>query len=108
MMISGASVAVAAASMFYSPKRRTEDVLFDDSGYKFEDPSSSKAILSGTSFDDEREDVRSRKQGKDDGTHGKINLDGFGFENATRDEVQFLLDQGHSIDEVHKILGDNE
>jgi hypothetical protein len=108
MMISGASVAVAAASMFYSPKRRTEDVLFDDSGYKFEDPSSSKAILSGTSFDDEREDVRSRKQGKDDGAHGKINLDGFGFENATRDEVQFLLDQGHSIDEVHKILGDNE
>tara|TARA_B100001105_G_scaffold2114_1_gene1514 strand:- start:5205 stop:6083 length:879 start_codon:yes stop_codon:yes gene_type:complete len=108
MIISGVSVAIAAASMFLSPKKRTEDVLYDDSGYVFEDPSSSKAILSGTSFDDEREDVRARKQGKDDGAHGKINLDGFGFENATRDEVQFLLDQGHSIEEAHKILGENK
>mgnify|MGYP000568976658 CR=1 FL=1 len=58
-------------------------MLVDDSGYRFDDPEASKAILKGTSFDEDAEDARARTKGRDDGSHGAIRLDGFGFESTS-------------------------
>ena len=108
MVISTISLALAGASMFLQPRKGTDEVLVDDSGYKFDDPDSSLAILKGTSFDEGAEDARARTEGRDDGSHGAIRLDGFGFESSTRDEVQWMLDQGHTMDEVRAELGEEE
>ena len=94
--------------MFLQPRKGTDEVLVDDSGYKFDDPDSSLAILKGTSFDEGAEDARARTEGRDDGAHGAIRLDGFGFESSTRDEVQWMLDQGHTMDEIRAELGEEE
>ena len=94
--------------MFLQPRKGTDEVLVDDSGYKFDAPDSSLAILKGTSFDEGAEDARARTEGRDDGSHGAIRLDGFGFESSTRDEVQWMLDQGHTMDEVRAELGEEE
>ena len=94
--------------MFLQPRKGTDEVLVDDSGYKFDDPDSGLAILKGTSFDEGAEDARARKEGRDAGSHGSIRLDGFGFESSTRDEVQWMLDQGHTMDEVRAELGEEE
>jgi len=58
--------------------------------------------------DEGAEDARARTEGRDDGSHGSIRLDGFGFESVTRDEVQGMLDQGHTIEEVRAKLGEEE
>ena len=108
MVISTVSLVLAGASMFLQPRRGTDEVLVDDSGYRFEDPDESKAILKGTSFDEEAEDARARTEGRDDGSHGAIRLDGFGFKSATRDEVQWMLDQGRTMEEVRVELGEEE
>ena len=108
MVISTVSLVLAGASMFLQPRRGTDEVLVDDSGYRFEDPDESKAILKGTSFDEGAEDARARTEGRDDGSHGAIRLDGFGFKSATRDEVQWMLDQGRTMEEVRAELGEEE
>ncbi|GIT41265.1 MAG: hypothetical protein Ct9H300mP10_02750 [Methanobacteriota archaeon] len=54
--------------MFLQPRKGTDEVLVDDSGYKFDDPDSSLAILKGTSFDEGAEDARARTEGRDDGS----------------------------------------
>ncbi|HIM13520.1 MAG TPA: DUF839 domain-containing protein [Candidatus Poseidoniales archaeon] len=108
MVISAICLALAGASMFLQPRRSTDEVLVDDSGYRFDDPEASKAILKGTSFDEDAEDARARTKGRDDGSHGAIRLDGFGFESTTRDEVQWMLDQGRTMEEVRAELGEEE
>jgi hypothetical protein len=35
-------------------------------------------------------------------------MDGFGFESSTRDEVQWMLDQGRTMEEVRAELGEEE
>ena len=69
---------------------------------------SGKAILTGTSFDDSAEDVRARTEGRDDGQHGAIKLDGFGFDNDTRDQVQWMLEQGRTMEEIRVELDEEE
>ncbi|HIG38871.1 MAG TPA: DUF839 domain-containing protein [Candidatus Poseidoniales archaeon] len=108
MVISTISLVLAGASMFLQPRKGTGEVLVDDSGYRFDDPDAHMAILKGTSFDEGAEDARARTEGRDDGSHGSIRLDGFGFESVTRDEVQWMLDQGHTIEEVRAELGEEE
>ncbi|MEE3269587.1 MAG: phospholipase D-like domain-containing protein, partial [Candidatus Thermoplasmatota archaeon] len=108
MVISTVSLAAAAASMLLQPRKGTDEILIDDSGYRFDDTDSDKAILTGTSFDESSEDVRARAEGSDDGEHGAIKLDGFGFDNATRDEVQWMLEQGRTMEEVRAELGEEE
>jgi hypothetical protein len=108
MVISGVSLALAGASMFLQPRKGTDEVLVDDSGYRFDDPDAHRAILKGTSFDDGAEDARARTKGRDDGSHGSIRLDGFGFESSTRDEIQWMLDQGRTMEEVRAELGEEE
>ena len=46
--------------------------------------------------------------GKDDGYHGEIILDGFGFSDLSRDEVQWRLDNGATIDELKREEGDSQ
>ena len=108
MVISAVCLGAAAATMFIQPRRGTDEILIDDSGYRFDDSDSDKAILAGTSFDESAEDVRARTQGSDDGKHGAIKLDGFGFDNETRDEVQWMLDQGHTMEEIRTELSEEE
>jgi len=108
MVISTVCLAAAAASMYIQPRRSTDEILIDDSGYRFDDAESDKAILSGTSFDESAEDVRARTEGRDDGAHGQIKLDGFGFDNETRDQVQWMLDQGRTMEEIRSELGEEE
>ena len=86
----------------------TESILIDDSGYRFDDADAEQAILKGTRFDSESEDTREWTEGRDDGVHGKIVLDGFGFETLDRDQVQFLLDKGMSIEELRDEHGEDE
>ena len=108
MVISALCLVTAAAPMFLQPRRGTDEILIDDSGYRFDDTDSDKAILTGTSFDESSEDVRARTEGSDDGEHGEIKLDGFGFDDSTRGEVQWMLDQGRTIGEIRAELGEEE
>ena len=108
MAISTLCLAAAAISMYLQPRRGTDEILIDDSGYRFDDVGSDKAILAGTSFDESAEDVRARSEGRDDGQHGKIKLDGFGFNNETRDQVQWMLEQGSTMEEIRAELSEEE
>ena len=108
MVFSTFCLAAAAASMYIQPRRGTDEVLIDDAGYRFDDSGSDKAILTGTSFDDSAEDVRARTEGRDDGQHGAIKLDGFGFDNDTRDQVQWMLEQGRTMEEIRVELDEEE
>ena len=108
MVISALCLGAAAATMFLQPRRGTDEILIDDSGYRFDDTDSDKAILAGTSFDESAEDVRARTEGSDDGKHGAIKLDGFGFDNETRGEVQWMLDQGKTMEEIRSELSEEE
>ena len=110
MAISAISLLVAGITAFRKPKSGTDGVLVDDSGYRFDNTASELAILKGTSFDEDSEDVRALTKGKDDGSHGKIVLDGFGFdrEKTTRDEVQWRLDSGQSMGQIREELGEEE
>ena len=108
MVISTLCLAAAAISMYLQPRRGTDEILIDDSGYRFDDVGSDKAILAGTSFDESAEDVRARSEGRDDGQHGKIKLDGFGFNNETRDQVQWMLEQGSTMEEIRAELSEEE
>ena len=110
MAISAISLLVAGITAFRKPKSGTDEVLVDDSGYRFDNTSSELAILKGTSFDEDSEDVRALTKGKDDGSHGRIVLDGFGFdrEKTTRDEVQWRLDSGQSMGQIKEELGEEE
>ena len=110
MAISAISLLVAGITAFRKPKSGTDEVLVDDSGYRFDNTASELAILKGTSFDEDSEDVRALTKGKDDGSHGKIVLDGFGFdrEKTTRDEVQWRLDSGQSMGQIREELGEEE
>ena len=49
-------------------------------------------------------------KGKDDGEHGRIVLDGFGFDRTktTRDEIQWRLDSGQTMDEIRADLSEEE
>ncbi len=98
----------AGLTMFRRPSTRTDSRLIDDSGYRFDDVDAEQAILKGTRFDDNSEDTREWTEGKDDGVHGRIVLDGFGFEKLDRNQVQSLLDKGMSIEELRDEYGEDE
>jgi phosphatidylserine/phosphatidylglycerophosphate/cardiolipin synthase-like enzyme len=110
MALSAIFLLLAGITTFRKPRSSTEEILVDDSGYRFDNAGSELAILKGTSFDEGSEDARALTRGKDDGAHGKIVLDGFGFnrEVTTRDEVQWRLDSGQSMDQIRKELGEEE
>ena len=98
-IIAAIFLALAGASMLRKPKTKAKTMLIDDEGYRFgDDPEG--AILAGTRFDESVEDARERTTGRNDGKHGEIVLDGFGFENMGRDEVQWRLDAGATIEEL--------
>tara|TARA_Y100001970_G_scaffold69313_2_gene88418 strand:+ start:6909 stop:9998 length:3090 start_codon:yes stop_codon:yes gene_type:complete len=107
-VIAGIALIGAGMTMIIRPRTRTEQILIDDSGYRFDDVDSDKAILKGTRFDTDAEDTRELTEGRDDGIHGSIILDGFGFEKLSRDRVQFLLDKGMSIEELRDEYGEDE
>lgn len=110
MALSAVSLGIAAWAAFRRPKSATEEILVDDSGYRFDDSESKLAILKGTSFDNDSADSRSLTRGKDDGSHGDIVLDGFGFDRdkTSRDEIQWRLDSGQTMEEIRKDLGEEE
>tara|TARA_B100000902_G_scaffold26951_1_gene32468 strand:- start:6474 stop:9572 length:3099 start_codon:yes stop_codon:yes gene_type:complete len=107
-IIASVALIIAGMSIIIRPRTRTEQILIDDSGYRFDDTDSDKAILKGTRFDTEAEDTRELTEGRDDGVHGSIILDGFKFDNLSRDQVQFLLDKGMSIEELRDEHGEDE
>ncbi|MED5268347.1 MAG: hypothetical protein VYB00_05985, partial [Candidatus Thermoplasmatota archaeon] len=98
-IIAAIFLALAGASMLRRPKTKAKTMLIDDEGYRFgDDPDG--AILAGTRFVESVEDDREITTGRNDGKHGEIVLDGFGFENMGRDEVQWRLDAGATIEEL--------
>ena len=79
--------------------RGSSALLIDDEGYRFgDDPEG--AILTGTRFDGSVEDAREGTTGRNDGKHGEIVLDGFGFKKMGRDEVQWRLDACATIEDL--------
>ena len=110
MAFSAIALLVASWASFRRPRSATDEILIDDSGYRFDDSGSKLAILKGTSFDSDSADSRSLTRGKDDGFHGDIVLDGFGFDRdrTTRDEIQWRLDSGQTMEEIRKDLGEEE
>ena len=107
-VIAAISLVGAGLTMVSRPGTKTDSRLIDDSGYRFDDTNAEHAILKGTRFDDTSEDTREWTEGRDDGVHGRIVLDGFGFENLDRNQVQFLLDKGMSIEELRDEYGEDE
>ena len=107
-LIAAISLVGAGLTMVRRPGTKTDSRLIDDSGYRFDDTNAEQAILKGTRFDDTSEDTREWTEGRDDGVHGRIVLDGFGFENLDRNQVQFLLDKGMSIEELRDEYGEDE
>ena len=107
-VIAAISLVGAGLTMVRRPGTKTDSRLIDDSGYRFDDTNAEHAILKGTRFDDTSEDTREWTEGRDDGVHGRIVLDGFGFENLDRNQVQFLLDKGMSIEELRDEYGEDE
>jgi len=107
-VIAAISLVLAGLTMVRRPGTKTDSRLIDDSGYRFDDTNAEQAILKGTRFDDTSEDTREWTEGRDDGVHGRIVLDGFGFENLDRNQVQFLLDKGMSIEELRDEYGEDE
>ena len=107
-VIAAISLLGAGLTMVRRPGTKTDSRLIDDSGYRFDDTNAEHAILKGTRFDDTSEDTREWTEGRDDGVHGRIVLDGFGFENLDRNQVQFLLDKGMSIEELRDEYGEDE
>ena len=98
-VIAAVLLALAGASTLRKPKTKAKSMLIDDEGYRFgNDPEG--AILAGTRFDESVEDARERTTGRNDGKHGEIVLDGFGFEQMGRDEVQWRLDSGATIEDL--------
>jgi len=110
MALSAIFLLLAGITALRKPRSSTEEILVDDSGYRFDNAGSELAILKGTSFDEGSEDARALTRGKDDGSHGNIVLDGFGFnrEKTSRDEVQWRLDSGQSMEQIRKELGEEE
>ena len=110
MAFSAIALLIASWASFRRPRSATDEILIDDSGYRFDDSGSKLAILKGTSFDSDSADSRSLTRGKDDGFHGDIVLDGFGFDRdrTTRDEIQWRLDSGQTMEEIRKDLGEEE
>ncbi|MEC7531919.1 MAG: hypothetical protein VX557_00440, partial [Candidatus Thermoplasmatota archaeon] len=110
IILSVFSLAVSAWISFRKPANSTEEILIDDSGYRFDQTENELAILKGTSFDKKSPDSRSLTKGKDDGEHGRIVLDGFGFDRTktTRDEIQWRLDSGQTMDEIRADLSEEE
>ena len=110
MTFSAIALLIASWVSFRRPRSATDEILIDDSGYRFDDSGSKLAILKGTSFDSDSADSRSLTRGKDDGFHGDIVLDGFGFDRdrTTRDEIQWRLDSGQTMEEIRKDLGEEE
>ena len=106
-LVSAALLITAGLALIRKPRASTTVMLVDDQGYKFGDDSTG-AILAGTRFDVTSDDARDRPMGKDDGSHGEIVLDGFGFNDLSRDEVQWRLDNGASIDEIKREEGDSQ
>ncbi len=107
-VIAAISLAGAGLTMVRRPRIRTEERLVDDSGYRYDDADAERAILTGTRFDEESENTREWTEGRDDGVHGAIVLDGFGFEELSRDEVQIRLDSGVTIEELRDEYGEDE
>ena len=110
MALSAVALLISSWASFRRPRSETDEILIDDSGYRFDDSGSKLAILKGTSFDRDSADSRSLTRGKDDGLHGDIVLDGFGFDRdrTTRDEIQWRLDSGQTMEEIRKDLGEEE
>ena len=107
-IIAATSLVGAGLTMVRRPRIKTDSRLIDDSGYRFDDADAEQAILKGTRFDEESEDTRDWTEGRDDGVHGQIVLDGFGFDKLDRNQVQFLLDKGMSIEELRDEYGEDE
>ena len=106
-IIASLFLALAGASMLRKPKTKAKTMLIDDEGYRFgDDPEG--AILAGTRFDGSVEDARERTTGRNDGKHGEIVLDGFGFEKMGRDEVQWRLDAGATIEDLRNEAEEGE
>ena len=110
MALSAVALLISSWASFRRPRSETDEILVDDSGYRFDDSGSKLAILKGTSFDRDSADSRSLTRGKDDGLHGDIVLDGFGFDRdrTTRDEIQWRLDSGQTMEEIRRDLGEEE
>ena len=110
MALSAVALLISSWTSLRRPRSATDEILVDDSGYRFDDSGSKLAILKGTSFDSDSADSRSLTRGKDDGFHGDIVLDGFGFDRdkTTRDEIQWRLDSGQTMEEIRKDLGEEE
>jgi len=107
-LIAAIALAGAGLTLVKRPRTRTEERLIDDSGYRFDDVDAERAILKGTRFDEDSADTREWTEGRDDGVHGAIVLDGFGFEELDRDQVQWMLDKGMSIEELRDEHGEDE
>ena len=103
-LVAAALLITAGLALIRKPRASTDVMLVDDQGYKFGDDSTG-AILTGTRFDATSDDARDRAMGKDDGSHGEIVLDGFGFSDLSRDQVQWRLDNGASMDELKREEG---
>jgi len=102
--VAAALLITAGLALIRKPRASTDVMLVDDQGYKFGDDNTG-AILTGTRFDATSDDARDRAMGKDDGSHGEIVLDGFGFSDLSRDQVQWRLDNGASMDELKREEG---
>ncbi len=107
-LIAAISLLGAGLTMIRRPKTKADERLVDDSGYRFDDVDSEMAILKGTRFDEKAADTRELTEGRDDGSHGAIVLDGFGFEELSRDEVQWRLDRGISLEELRDEAEEDE
>jgi hypothetical protein len=107
-LIAAIALAGAGLTLVKRPRMRTEERLIDDSGYRFDDVDAERAILKGTRFDEDSADTREWTEGRDDGVHGAIVLDGFGFEDLDRNQVQWMLDKGMSIEELRDEHGEDE
>ena len=107
-IIAATFLVAAGLTMVRRPRIKSDSRLIDDSGYRFDDADAEQAILKGTRFDEGSEDTRDWTEGRDDGVHGQIVLDGFGFDKLDRNQVQFLLDKGMSIEELRDEYGEDE
>ena len=59
MALSAVALLISSWASFRRPRSETDEILVDDSGYRFDDSGSKLAILKGTSFDRDSADSRS-------------------------------------------------
>jgi len=116
MVILAAISLAGALTMLMLSRRKSKagNVLIDDAGEstlweedELEDASSEslggQVILDGTSVGpNASSDAREVGTGRDDGVFGAPQLDGYGFENWSPQEVQSSLDAGWTIEQLRE------